>query len=67
MSLQRERRQPTKESHSLGYYSRIIGLIVILEFHGMDPDVLQKSLAVLVKRGSAQVFGTEDHQGAKFF
>ena len=33
----------------------------------MDPDVLQKSLAVLVKRGSAQVFGTEDHQGAKFF
>nr|KMM68111.1 vacuolar protein-sorting-associated protein 25 [Coccidioides posadasii RMSCC 3488] len=37
------------------------------EFHGMDPDVLQKSLHVLVKRGKAQVFGNEDQQGVKFF
>ncbi|WEW55732.1 hypothetical protein PRK78_001165 [Emydomyces testavorans] len=37
------------------------------EFHGMDPDVLQKSLHVLVKRGKAQVFGDEDQQGVKFF
>ncbi|KAL1956006.1 hypothetical protein VTO42DRAFT_7906 [Malbranchea cinnamomea] len=37
------------------------------EFHGIDPDVLQKSLQVLVKRGKAQVFGSEDQQGVKFF
>ncbi|KAG5298308.1 DUF852 domain-containing protein [Histoplasma ohiense] len=37
------------------------------EFHGMDPDVLSKSLNVLVKRGKAQVFGNEDSQGVKFF
>ena len=33
----------------------------------MDPVVLQRSLNVLVKRGKAQVFGTEDQQGVKFF
>lgn len=37
------------------------------EFHGMEPDILQKSLNVLVKRGKAQVFGSEDQQGVKFF
>lgn len=37
------------------------------EFHGMDSDILQKSLVVLVKRGKAQVFGSEDQQGVKFF
>ncbi|PGH12352.1 hypothetical protein AJ80_06762 [Polytolypa hystricis UAMH7299] len=37
------------------------------EFHGMDLDVLHKSLNVLVKRGKAQVFGSEDQQGVKFF
>ncbi|MCJ1236510.1 hypothetical protein MMC14_004491 [Varicellaria rhodocarpa] len=37
------------------------------EFHGMDPEILQKSLAVLVKRGKAQVFGSEDQKGVKFF
>ncbi|OJD20436.1 hypothetical protein ACJ73_08231, partial [Blastomyces percursus] len=37
------------------------------EFHGMDPDVLARSLNVLVKRGKAQVFGSEDSQGVKFF
>jgi ESCRT-II complex subunit VPS25 len=38
-----------------------------IEFHGMDPELLQKALAVLVKRGKAQVFGQEDQQGVKFF
>jgi ESCRT-II complex subunit VPS25 len=37
------------------------------EFHGMDPEILQRSLNVLVKRGKAQVFGSEDQQGVKFF
>ncbi|KAI9819941.1 MAG: hypothetical protein M1827_006511 [Pycnora praestabilis] len=37
------------------------------EFHDMDPDILHKSLQVLVKRGKAQVFGSEDQQGVKFF
>ena len=37
------------------------------EFHEMDPDVLQKALGVLVKRGKAQVFGTEGQEGVKFF
>jgi ESCRT-II complex subunit VPS25 len=38
-----------------------------VEFHGMDPELLQKALNVLVKRGKAQVFGQEDQQGVKFF
>ena len=38
-----------------------------VEFHGLDPEVLQKTLNVLVKRGKAQVFGQEDQQGVKFF
>lgn len=37
------------------------------EFHGLDMQVLQKSLNTLVKKGKAQVFGTEDQQGVKFF
>ncbi|KUJ20569.1 ESCRT-II complex, vps25 subunit [Mollisia scopiformis] len=37
------------------------------DFHGMDPDLLQKALSILVKRGKAQVFGQEDQQGVKFF
>ena len=37
------------------------------EFHGLDPEILQKALAILVKRGKAQVFGQEDQQGVKFF
>ena len=40
---------------------------IVVEFHGMDPEVLQKALHVLVKRGKAQVFGQEDQQGVKFF
>ncbi|CAJ2505254.1 Uu.00g126480.m01.CDS01 [Anthostomella pinea] len=37
------------------------------EFHGLEPELLQKALHVLVKRGKAQIFGQEDHQGVKFF
>ena len=33
----------------------------------MDPEVLHRSLSVLVKRGKAQIFGSEDQQGVKFF
>ena len=39
----------------------------LAEFHGMDPELLQKALGILVKRGKAQVFGQEDQQGVKFF
>ncbi|KAM7183593.1 ESCRT-II complex subunit domain containing protein [Naviculisporaceae sp. PSN 640] len=37
------------------------------EFHGLDPELLQKALATLVKRGKAQIFGQEDSRGVKFF
>lgn len=37
------------------------------EFHGLDTDLLQKALNILVKRGKAQIFGQEDSQGVKFF
>lgn len=37
------------------------------EFYGLDMEVLQKSLNTLVKKGKAQVFGTDDQQGVKFF
>ncbi|KAK3349320.1 ESCRT-II complex subunit [Lasiosphaeria hispida] len=37
------------------------------EFHGLDSELLQKALSVLVKRGKAQIFGQEDSQGVKFF
>ncbi|KAK3381366.1 ESCRT-II complex subunit [Podospora didyma] len=37
------------------------------EFHGLDPDLLQKALSILVKRAKAQIFGQEDSQGVKFF
>jgi ESCRT-II complex subunit VPS25 len=39
----------------------------VAEFHGMDAELLQKALSILVKRGKAQVFGQEDQQGVKFF
>ena len=38
-----------------------------LDFHGMDAELFQRSLGLLVKRGKAQVFGSEDQQGVKFF
>ncbi|KAF2447424.1 ESCRT-II complex, vps25 subunit [Karstenula rhodostoma CBS 690.94] len=37
------------------------------EFHGIDGDLLAKSLQVCVKRGKAQVFGAEGSEGVKFF
>ncbi|KAF5134459.1 hypothetical protein MHUMG1_00451 [Metarhizium humberi] len=37
------------------------------ELHGMDSEVLLKALNVLVKRGKAQIFGSEDSLGVKFF
>lgn len=37
------------------------------EFAGMDMELLQKSLAVSVKRGKAQVFGNDGGEGVKFF
>ena len=39
----------------------------MLDFHGMDAELFHRCLAVLVKRGKAQVFGSEDQQGVKFF
>ncbi|KAK1251929.1 hypothetical protein MKX07_007408 [Trichoderma sp. CBMAI-0711] len=38
-----------------------------LEFHGMDNLVLMKALNILVKQGKAQIFGSEDSLGVKFF
>ena len=35
------------------------------EFHGMDMDVMRKSLNTLAKKGKAQVFGEADQQGVK--
>ncbi|KAI3324253.1 vacuolar protein-sorting-associated protein [Xylariaceae sp. AK1471] len=37
------------------------------EFHGLDLELLQKALQVLVKRSKAQIFGQEDQLGVKFF
>ena len=37
------------------------------EFHGLDMEVLRKSLGPLVKKGRAQVFGGEGQEGVKFF
>ena len=37
------------------------------EFSGLDMNVLQRSLNTLVKKGRAQVFGTENQQGVKIF
>jgi len=37
------------------------------DFYGMDQEILHEALQVLVKRGKAQVFGSGDQQGVKFF
>ncbi len=37
------------------------------DFYGLDRAVLRKALAVLVKKGRAQIFGADDSQGVKFF
>lgn len=40
----------------------------MIEFHGIDPYILRKALDILVKRGTAQIFGAnEDERGVKFF
>ncbi|RKF78274.1 Vacuolar protein-sorting-associated protein 25 [Golovinomyces cichoracearum] len=50
-----------------GHYSCLVNPNYREEFHGLHPEILQKALAGLVKRGKAQVFGQEDQQGVKFF
>jgi ESCRT-II complex subunit VPS25 len=42
-------------------------LLTTTEFHGIDLELLHKSLQVLVKRGKAQIFGQDDQLGIKFF
>ena len=37
------------------------------DFHGLDMEILRKSLTTLAKKGKAQMFGQEDQQGVKFF
>ena len=37
------------------------------DFHNIDPELLQRVLGILVKRGKAQIFGGEGEQGVKFF
>jgi len=37
------------------------------EWIGMDEDMFRRCLEVLVKRGKAQVFGTDEEAGVKFF
>ena len=41
--------------------------LIVAEFHGMPAPLLRKVLGVLVKKGQAQMFGTEDEMGVKFF
>lgn len=40
---------------------------IYTEFHDIDPEVMLKSLNILVKRGKAQIFGSDDEKGVKFF
>lgn len=40
---------------------------VYVEFHGLDPEIMLRSLNVLVKQGKAQVFGNEGQEGVKLF
>ena len=47
------------------FMSRLV--LTCAEFHGMDADLLVKALNILVKRGKAQIFGSEDSPGVKFF
>ena len=37
------------------------------DFWGMEQELLKKCVGVCVKRGKAQVFGTEGSEGVKFF
>ncbi|KAG5929051.1 hypothetical protein E4U42_007276 [Claviceps africana] len=38
-----------------------------IKLHGLDHDVLLKALNILVKKGRAQIFGSDDSLGVKFF
>ncbi|KAL4910671.1 hypothetical protein BDW74DRAFT_172145 [Aspergillus multicolor] len=52
----------------LTFYELLEGeATVSQEWHGMDPEVMMKSLNVLVKQGKAQIFGNEGQEGIKFF
>lgn len=61
--MRRERREEPR----IGANRESILIYQITEFYGLDPELLQKALQVLVKRGKAQIFGQEDQQGVKFF
>ncbi|KAG6013958.1 hypothetical protein E4U54_006053 [Claviceps lovelessii] len=37
------------------------------ELHGLNHDILLKALNILVKQGKAQIFGSDDSLGVKFF
>ncbi|KAG5948540.1 hypothetical protein E4U53_006241 [Claviceps sorghi] len=37
------------------------------ELHGLDHDLLLKALNIIVKKGRAQIFGSDDSLGVKFF
>ncbi|KAI1174340.1 ESCRT-II complex subunit-domain-containing protein [Nemania sp. FL0916] len=37
------------------------------DFYGLDADVLNKALRILVQRNKAQIFGQDDQLGVKFF
>ncbi|KAI9839930.1 MAG: hypothetical protein M1819_000122 [Sarea resinae] len=50
-----------------GESTRSQGRRLPVEFYGMDSEMLRNSLNVLVKRGKAQVFGSGDELGVKFF
>ena len=56
--------QYNNQSQCEGWIRKAHGM---LDFHGMDAELFHRSLALLVKRGKAQVFGSEDQQGVKFF
>lgn len=66
MSWYREKRRFLKVGGLDGYHL-VMGCADGSEWHGMDQDVMMKTLNVLVKRGKAQVFGSEGQEGVKFF
>lgn len=37
------------------------------EFHGLEGMIVRRALETLVKKGTAQIFGTGEEQGVKFF
>ena len=49
------------------YQMLIFILSSFQEFHDMDPEIMLRSLSILVKRGKAQIFGSDGQEGVKFF